>query len=550
MKIALAQLNYLIGNIDFNKKKIIESIKKAITEKADLVVFAELSVCGYTPQDMLEQNHFIENSLSAVNEIAGHCKNIAAVVGAPGINLRGKGKRIHNSAYFLYDGKVQSVAHKALLPTYDVFDEYRYFESGTNFDVIEHKGTRIALTICEDLWGMTEHPLYVVCPMDELIQQKPDLILNIAASPFSYVQEKERKKILSRNARHYQLPLLYVNQIGTHTEVVFDGASLAMDKKGCQLAEMKSFEEDFQIFTLKKNDSFLEIKPQKNFIPEEKSPTEVIYEALILGIKDYFKKMGFSKAILGLSGGIDSALVLVLAEKALGKDSILPVLMPSEFSSKHSVDDSIELCKNLKIKYETLPISNAFHTFQNILKEPFKNTEFGLAEENLQARIRGVLLMAMSNKFGHILLNTTNKSEMAVGYGTLYGDMCGGISVLGDVYKTQVYELCKFINKDKEIIPKHILTKAPSAELRHGQKDSDSLPEYDILDKILFHYIEERKSKKEIVALGFSEETVMKTIRLVNLNEYKRYQAAPVLRISPKAFGVGRRMPIVAKFDI
>ena len=543
MKIALAQLNFHIGNFALNTEKIKSNILRAKKEGADLVVFAELSVCGYPPKDFLEFPDFISRCLKAVDEIALTCDGIAAIIGAPAINPNVEGKNLFNAAYVLENGKIKSVHHKGLLPNYDVFDEYRYFEPAKSFHVAEIGGKKIALTVCEDLWDIEEDLMYTQWPMEELIRQKPELMINIAASPFNYRHADLRRKVLKRNVEKYEMPLFYVQQVGAQTEIIFDGGSLVVNASGEIVSEMKYFSEDFQIFdteTIRNSKSGI-----RNSLPSEIS---LIEKALVLGIKDYFFKMGFTKAILGLSGGIDSALVLVLAVKALGKENVLSVLMPSEFSSGHSVDDSIALCKNLDCKYEIIPIKEGFETMQKTLSPVFKDAPFNVAEENIQARLRAIILMGIANKFGYILLNTTNKSEAAVGYGTLYGDMCGGISVLGDVYKMQVFELCRFINAEKTIIPENILIKPPSAELRPGQKDSDSLPEYPVLDKVLYEYIENRKGPKELVEMGFEKALVDRILKMVNSNEWKRAQMAPVLRVSPKAFGSGRRMPIVGSY--
>ncbi|MBI5217839.1 MAG: NAD+ synthase [Bacteroidia bacterium] len=549
MKIALAQLNYHIGNFKANSEKIIAAIKQAKSSCADLVIFSELSVCGYIPQDLLEQKDFFEQCEKTIHSLASHCTGITAIVGAPSINNDTKGKKLYNSAYVLSDGKIKNIFHKTLLPTYDIFDEYRYFEPNTEFKLLELKGKKIAVTICEDLWddqkfdnAFAKGKLYKISPMEELIKQKPDFIINIAGSPFSYNQENARKEILISNATRYKLPVFYINQVGAHAELVFDGGSGAINSKGDVIAQLKHFEEDFTVIDLD------EVEKSKPVACEPESITEKIHDALVLGIKDYFGKSGLKTAVLGLSGGIDSAVTLVLAARALGADNVRALLLPSKFSSDHSITDAVKLAENTVVKYEIINIQNIVDSVENSLMPLFNNTGLDITEENIQARARAVLLMAVSNKFGNILLNTSNKSEAATGYGTLYGDMCGGLSVLGDLYKTDVYILAHFINKDEEIIPQNIIVKLPSAELRPDQKDSDSLPEYDILDKILFNYIELKKSESEIVEQGFDKAMVSKVIRLVNSNEYKRFQAPPILRISSKAFGFGRRMPIVAKF--
>jgi NAD+ synthase (glutamine-hydrolysing) len=541
MKIALAQLNFHIGNFESNTGKIIEVIKRAQAQGASLVVFPELAVCGYPPLDFLDFRDFIRQSLSSINTIAEHTRGIGVVVGSPSFNPVLKGKNLFNSAFFLMDGKTAGLVHKALLPNYDVFDEYRYFEPGRSFNCIACNGIKIALTICEDLWNEEDDPLYQFCPMDELIKENPSLIINIAASPFDYQHDEKRKSILKRNALKYQLPVIYVNHAGGQTEMLFDGGSLVMNHRGEVIHQLKFFSEDYCLieFPLKEK-NITTVKP-----PEK---TQRIHDALIMGIRDYFGKQGFKKATLGLSGGIDSAVVLALAAEALGSENVFPVLMPSPFSSSHSISDSEKMADALGVKFLTLPIHQPFQSYLDLLKPVFKDLPFDVTEENIQARIRGTLLMALSNKFGYILLNTSNKSELAVGYGTLYGDMCGGLSVIGDVYKTEVYELAHYINRHHEVIPENIIFKPPSAELRPNQKDSDSLPPYEILDAILRLYIEKEYGPLRIVEAGFEKELVLKVLRMVNRNEHKRFQAPPILRVSPKSFGLGRRMPIVGKY--
>jgi len=495
IKIALAQRNYHIGNFESNTKKIIESINDARENGADLVVFAELCVCGYPARDFLEFKEFIDYCATAVKQIAEVCTGIACIIGLPTYNLKDEGKDLFNSAYFIEDGQVKAIVNKALLPNYDVFDEYRYFEPETDFNCIDFKGHRIALTICEDLWNTIENPLYITRPMDKLITQNPDVMINIAASPFAYNHDEERIDILSNNAKQYNLPLFYVNQVGAQTELIFDGGSLIFEAGGKLLDEMPYFNEHTSYYTLDKDasgKSTITFDHPHTIKSAHTSDIEQIHQGLLLGIRDYFYKSGFSKAILGLSGGIDSAVVCALAAEALGPENVMAVLLPSRFSSDHSISDAEDLVKNLGCLSETVAIKNITEAFETALQPQFQNLPFNIAEENIQSRSRAVVLMAMSNKFGYILLNTSNKSEAAVGYGTLYGDMCGGISVLGDVYKTQVYDLANHINRDTEIIPVNSITKPPSAELRPGQKDSDSLPEYDILDTILMEYIEHR----------------------------------------------------------
>ena len=547
MKIGLAQLNYMIGDFNGNFEKMKTAIEKGIAENADLILFSELSVCGYPPRDFLEFHHFINECSTIIQKLAEFCGNkIAVVVGAPSKNHTKHGKDLYNSAYFIADGKVQFLAHKTLLPTYDVFDEYRYFEPNHSFDIFEFKGKKLAISICEDIWDTgEENPLYKINPIAELAKLQPDILFNLSASPFNYNQAKKRIDVVRKNATVFNLPVFYCNCVGAQTELIFDGGSLVVDAKGNVIDEFDYFVEAIKFYEINNDNT---ITQNSEFKIQNCSSIQLIHDALVCGIRDYFKKLGFKKAILGLSGGVDSALVLVLAVRALGKENVLSVLMPSQFSTSHSVDDSMKLLENLGSPHKIIPIKEVFDVYDKILQPHFENKPFDVTEENLQARIRGNYLMALSNKFGYILLNTTNKSEAAVGYGTLYGDMCGGLAVLADVYKTQIYEVCKYINKDEEIIPNHILTKAPSAELRPGQKDSDSLPDYSILDKILFEYIENRQGPDEIEAQGFDEALITRVLRMVNRNEFKRHQTPPILRVSPKAFGSGRRLPIVGKY--
>ena len=551
MKISLVQLNYTIGAFDDNSNAIISTIHKAREEGADLIIFSELCVSGYPPLDLLEHRAFVEKCENYVEKIAGETSDIAVIIGSPRVNPNPEGKNLYNSAYFIYNGKIVEVINKSLLPTYDIFDESRYFEPGRNYKLIEYQGVKIAVTICEDLWydqpllsDFGKSKLYMENPMEKLAELQPDLVINIAASPFSYTQENVKNEILRSNAGKYKIPIIYVNQIGANTELIFDGASRVLNSRGKVVMRLKAFTEDRQSI------DFHEIEQIDGDYPDplKDDQTGKIHEALILGLKDYFEKMGFRKAILGLSGGIDSAVTCVLAVRALGRENVRVLLMPSKYSTDHSITDAQKLADNLGIFYDIISIREIFERFENELKPVFGNLPPDVAEENLQARIRGTLLMAVSNKFGNILLNTSNKSEAAVGYGTLYGDMNGGLSVLGDVYKTDVYKLAHYINRDIEIIPVNTIEKAPSAELRPDQKDTDSLPDYGQLDTILFHYIEKRLSVKEIVALNIDKEIVEKVLKLVNTNEYKRFQTPPILRISSKAFGPGRRMPLVAKY--
>lgn len=548
LRIALAQLDVVIGDFEKNVARMREYLERAKAAGADLVVFPELAICGYPPRDFLEFRDFIERGHAAAMQLVGDCTDLAAIIGLPTVNPKAEGKNLFNSAWVIQDGKVTATVHKALLPTYDIFDEYRYFEPAREFQTVTVAGKKIALTICEDLWNVEDDPMYVSCPMDALIREKPDLMVNIAASPFSYDHAEQRKAILLRNVKQYGIPLVYVNHVGAQTEIIFDGGSLAMDRTGTIVSEAAYFEEDLLLVSLENDGQLTATKATDITRSAPKEKIERIYRALVLGIRDYFRKQGFRTATLGLSGGIDSAVVTCLAADALGPENVKVLLMPSGFSSEGSVTDSLELIRANGVNHETIPIQSIFDAYLAALQPAFSGLPFNVAEENIQARIRGGLLMAQSNKFGSILLNTSNKSEIAVGYGTLYGDLCGGISVIGDVYKTDVFKLARFLNRDQARIPEAIITKAPSAELRPNQKDSDSLPEYDVLDPILFQYIEKRMSPSALVEMGNDPALVARILRLVNTNEYKRYQTPPILRVSPKAFGMGRRLPIVGKY--
>lgn len=604
MKIFLAQQNYHIGNFEENTAKIIDGINKAREAGADLVMFSELCTCGYPPRDFLEFNDFIRQCYDTLDRIKEHADDIGVLIGSPARNPQKEGKDLFNAAFLLHEKQIKAEIHKTLLPNYDVFDEYRYFEPAFQWKCIDFKGKKLAVTICEDIWNLGDNPLYRITPMEMLIKEKPDVMLNISASPYNYAADVVRRSIMEAHTLKYGLPMLYCNTVGSQTEIVFDGGSLIYDANGNMVNEMKYFEEDYYLADLdlakgKISPSTLLIKeasinaqlsesreannPSTATISEAGvmlgssgksdvarkyyySPAEVgrdsdtlkylteakniqeIHDALILGIRDYFRKMGFKKATLGASGGVDSAVVQALAAEALGKENVHVLLMPSQYSSDHSVTDAEQLSINLGNRYDVVPIRNVYDNFLETLQPIFKDLPFSIAEENIQSRTRGNLLMGVANKFGYILLNTSNKSELATGYGTLYGDMAGGLSVLGDLYKTQVFALGRYINKDREIIPENILTKEPSAELRPNQKDSDSLPDYSILDKVLYQYIELRQGPKEIIAQGYDPKLVARILKLVNTNEYKRNQFCPIIRVSSKAFGVGRRLPIVAKY--
>jgi len=543
MKIALAQINAHIGHFDGNVARMLAAVEEAKSQGADIVVFPELSTCGYPPRDFLDFDDFIHLAEEAVQRLAVAARGIAILVGSPTRNPVPEGKDLYNSAYFLAEGAVRFVQHKALLPTYDVFDEYRYFEPAKEFRVLEYKGKRIAVTICEDIWNIgNANPLYTVCPLDEMAPLQPDLIINLSASPFNYAHSHGRISVVKANVERYGIPMFYVNQVGAQTELIFDGGSMVATPGGKIFDELPYFEECVRTYDLN------EVLTQAGPGEQAKEKYRLIHDALLLGLRDYFGKLGLKQAILGLSGGIDSAVTAVLAARALGPENVRGLLLPSQFSSDHSVDDARQLAKNLGMRYDVVPIGAAYDSILQTLEPFFEGRPFDLAEENLQARIRAVLLMGFSNKFGPILLNTSNKSEAAVGYGTLYGDMCGGLSVLGDVYKTEVYQLAEYINKDGEVIPRNSIVKPPSAELRPNQKDSDSLPEYDILDQILYQYIDRHQSPQDLIEMGFEEALVRRVLRLVNINEFKRHQTPPILRVSGKAFGVGRRMPIVGRY--
>lgn len=543
IKICLAQLNFKIGDFEGNTAKIADTIFTAKQKGADLVVFSEMSVCGYMPDDLLDYPWFVEKCEHSLDAVAQSCQGIAAIVGGVMRNPH-KGRNLQNVMCFMQNGRIQKTIAKTLLPTYDVFSEARYFEPAQETDIIEFKGHKIGIAICEDIWDIYNDFEYNASPGTQLKELGADIIINPSASPFHLGKQSLRNRVFGGQASRFDIPVIYANQVGIHTELLFDGASRAINSNGEVAMQLPDFEESFGYI------SFDNGKIHSNAtLPIELDEIATLHQALIFGIKDYFKKMGFKKAVLGSSGGIDSALVQALLSQALGNDNVLAILMPSQFSSEGSINDAKKISENLGNEYHILPIENIFNQYTEALSSVFEGREFNVAEENIQARSRGVLLMGISNKLGNILINTSNKSEMAVGYSTLYGDMCGSLSVLGDVYKTQVYALARYINKNHEIIPNEIIDKAPSAELRPGQKDSDSLPDYDILDEILKLYIEGKKSKDEITMEGYDSSLVERIVNMVNANEYKRYQAPPIIRVSSKAFGKGRIMPLVAKYQ-
>jgi NAD+ synthase (glutamine-hydrolysing) len=553
MKIGIAQLNYLIGDFEGNIARIKNAVEALSGKGADLAVFSELAICGYPPLDLLERKAFVEQCHQAITRLAGDIgPGTGVLVGGPEFNPGKEGKLLFNSVFFLHDGAIRQVFRKTLLPTYDIFDEYRYFEPNRDFRLLDFKGTRLAVTICEDLWDeqpfegeFSRSRLYTTHPLEELMKFHPHAVINLAASPFSHRKMEVKQSIFTGKAARHGVPVIYCNQAGAQTELIFEGGSMAVGPGGGVVRRLAFFREDSCLVDL---ETLGKAGPgsSEGPVPER---IGMVYDALVCGIRDYFGKMGFSKATLGLSGGIDSAVTLAVASEALGPENLQVLLLPSQYSSGHSVDDSVELADRLGVSYHILPIEELFRKFRETLRPVFGKLPEDIAEENIQARIRGTLLMALSNKLGHILLNTSNKSETAVGYGTLYGDMSGGLSVLGDVYKTDVYRLAHHINREKEIIPRQIITKEPSAELRPDQKDSDSLPAYEVLDRVLESYIERQMPPDRISEEGVDRDLVKRIIRLVDQNEYKRYQSPPILRISSKAFGVGRRLPLVARFE-
>lgn len=544
MKVALAQINTVVGDFENNVRKICSFIERAKRKHADLVVFPELAVTGYPPKDFLDIPAFVGHNLKALRDITQQVSGIAAIVGFVDRNRQSYGKLVHNAAAFIQDRQIVSVHHKSLLPTYDVFDESRYFESACSIAPVQFNNYTLGISICEDIWNDEEfwmRPLYETDPIEKLISKGANVIINISASPFTVEKhESIRLRMLTHDAKKYKVPFIYVNQIGGNDELVFDGSSAVINAQGKRIAQAAAFGEDLIVVDIENTAT--------QVVPQTFTPIETVQKALLLGLRDYVVKCGFEKVIIGLSGGIDSAVTAALAVEALGSENVMGIIMPSQFSSQGSVDDAVQLSKNLAIDYRIFPIKDLFDGYQMILREEFRGLPFDIAEENLQARIRGNIIMTLSNKYGYLVLSTGNKSEMAVGYCTLYGDMNGGLALISDVPKTMVYELAKYMNREKEIIPQETLSKPPSAELRPNQLDQDSLPPYDILDSILKAYIEEAKCIEEIVRMGFDETTVRDVIQKVNRNEYKRRQAAPGIKVTSKAFGSGRRMPIAHKF--
>lgn len=549
MLIALAQINPTVGDIDGNCTKIFKSIEVARDKGADLVLFPELCVPGYPPRDLLHRKDFVQRNVNAIEHIAAACKGIIAVVGFASPNTESAGKELFNAAAICQDGKVLSVYRKRLLPTYDVFDESRYFAPGeTNKSLnvtVSGKHVQIGITICEDLWNdepFINRRLYGADPIADLAKQQVDLIVNISASPFSMGKQRQREELFSRQVAEHNIPLALVNQVGGNDDLIFDGASAYFDATGKCLVRGKSFAEDMQFVDTDRPATSPPLE-----IPED---IAAVHDALVLGTRDYVTKCGFSDVVIGLSGGIDSAVTAALAVEALGKEHVHGVAMPSRISSDHSVDDAQQLSTNFGIDHRVIPINRIHQAAEETLAKEFAGMRPGIAEENIQARARGAILMALSNKFGWLLLTTGNKSELAVGYCTLYGDMCGGLAVISDVPKMMVYALADYINEKAgtPLIPQNTIDKVPSAELRENQTDQDSLPPYDVLDAILQQYVEQDLDIADIVANGFDRELVVEIARKVDRNEYKRKQAATGLRVTSRAFGSGRRMPIAAKY--
>ena len=541
MKIGIAQINPVVGDFPGNIKRILAAYRECLDAGAELVVTPELSLAGYPPRDLVFKSQFVPKCLQALDHLAGEIREAPLVVGYVDHNERPQGKPFRNAAAWLENGEIVHRVWKTLLPTYDVFDERRYFEPGESCEAVVWRGRRIGVTICEDIWteDYLQRPFYDRDPLEELAAGGVDLILNLSASPFHLGKPAQRREMLAGVARGAGAPLVYCNQVGGNDQLLFDGHSLAVGADGRMVARLAGFAEDCRVV-----DPFA----AKVAAGTDEAPPEQLYRALVLGLRDYATKCGFASVCLGLSGGIDSALTAVIAAEALGPENVHGLTMPSQYSSEGSVGDSVRLAETLGIRCDTVPIGEAFGTLKRALAPVFAGRPEDVTEENMQARIRGLLLMALSNKENHLLLTTGNKSELAVGYCTIYGDMCGGLAVISDLPKTRVYEVSRWVNREREIIPWNTIEKPPSAELRPDQKDQDTLPPYDVLDAILEHYVEGHLSADEIIAKGFEENTVRWIQRRVDLNEWKRQQAAPGIRVTSKAFGIGRRMPIVQRF--
>ena len=540
MKIALCQLNALIGDIEGNKEKILKSYSRGVQDNVDLVICPELALPGYPPLDLVEKQEFRDKIKEAAEEIASKTKKTGLIFGCITENLNDVGTDVFNSAVFCYDGKIQFIQNKTLIPNYDVFDEVRYFESAREVSIHDFNGEKLGISICEDIWNDVDYwkkRRYINDPVKKQVEMGATILINISASPYAYGKREQRREMLSVLTKEDRMALAYVCCAGAQTELIFDGASMCFDKKGNLCLLGKSFSEDYFIFDT--NEAYKTISKVEDCFEEE------VLNALVFGLKEYCVKTGFKKVMVGLSGGMDSSLVTYIAVKALGKENVTVVLMPSEYSSEGSIKDSEKLIENLGISSNKISIQTVFDKVKEVLNPIFKNMPEDITEENMQSRIRGIYLMALSNKFGSLLLTTGNKSEVATGYATLYGDMCGALGIVADVYKTDIYKIANYINRDKEIIPNEIINKAPSAELKYDQKDEDLLPPYPFLDKILKMYLEENKDFNLIVKELGNPEVVKKVLKMVDMNEFKRRQAAPALRVSTKAFGYGRRYPVV-----
>ncbi len=556
MKICLAQINPTVGDFRQNARKVCRFINTAKKNGADLIVFPEMSIVGYPPKDLLELSGFVDSNLKALEEVKDNVTGISAIVGFVDRNIARRGKNLYNAAAHIHGKKIISMHYKSLLPTYDVFDEDRYFEPAHNISLAMVSGRKFGISICEDTWGadmVWPGTIHHKDPVASMIRQGAEIIINISASPFTIGKKDVRLKMLTNHVKRYNVPLVFVNQVGGNDDLVFDGNSLVINKKGVVVDRALSFEEDllmveFGGIDVSEGGSKSGSARKRTQTMAGEDEVESVYKALVLGTRDYVRKCGFKKAVIGLSGGIDSAVTAVIAARALGRGKVLGVTMPSNFSSKGSVEDSKVLAERLGIDFEIIPIKSIYNAYTKTLSGMFGGLPFDVTEENLQARIRGKILMALSNKYGYLVLTTGNKSELAVGYCTLYGDMCGGLAVISDIPKTMVYDIAEYINRRKEIIPIDTIEKPPSAELRPDQKDQDSLPPYDILDGVLRAYVEESKDVGDIVGMGFDETLVKDIIKKVDRNEYKRKQAAPGLKVTSKAFGTGRRMPLAQRY--
>ena len=543
MKIGLAQINTTIGDLEGNTDKIRQAVRKAEAAGVDLVVFSEMTITGYPPRDLLERTSFVKGNLSKLKEVAGWSERVRIVCGFVD---RGEGegrKALFNAGAVLDGGKIVSCHHKSLLPTYDVFDETRYFEPARERSIVDFKGRRIGLSICEDIWNDKDfwrEQRYGIDPVEELVGKGAEILINMSGSPYSTGKHMIRRQMIGEVARKYKRPLVYVNQVGGNDELLFDGASFAVNRQGDVVSQCRDFEEDLVVFDTE--DECGEIHDVS------KEEEESVLKALVMGTRDYTEKCGFRKVVLGLSGGIDSSMTAVIACRALGQENVMGVMMPSPYSSEGSLRDGKKLAESLGISYRILPISEIFSAYLGALDGVFEGRDRDVTEENIQARIRGNLLMAISNKFGYLVLTTGNKSETAVGYSTLYGDMAGGLAVISDVPKTLVYGLARYVNREGEVIPKEVLEKAPSAELRPNQRDEDSLPPYGVLDGILKAYVEENLNPDDVVSLGYDADVVREVVRRIDASEFKRRQSVPGLRVTSRAFGMGRRLPIAQRY--